>query len=106
MEVTKNTKKEIPYISVDACPICGEHPQRIEVDLGKPGGRGYPGNSTYEYRCEFCKTLKGGETTDIYVSRDEAINLAKELWNDEARRVQNYIDRVYVPKALAGNHTL
>ena len=94
MEVVKtNTEiKEIPYIHVKACPICGEHPQRVEESLARPGGGGYPGYFTYEYKCEYCKLLKGGETTDLYISSDEARNLAKELWNDKVATVQGYLD--------------
>lgn len=87
MEVAKTKKKEIPYISVKACPVCGEHPELQKDDLGRPGGHGYPGHSAYEYKCGYCRLLKGGETTDIYVSSEEAKNLAKELWNEEVERI-------------------
>lgn len=75
------------YISLKVCPVCGQHPEFHKVDLGKPGGRGYPGHFTYEYKCEFCRLLKGGEATDIYIKPEEARNLARELWNDEVDRV-------------------
>jgi hypothetical protein len=87
MEVAKTKKKEVPYISVQACPVCGQHPELKQQTLERPGGHGYPGCFTYEYKCEYCKLLKGGETTDIYVSAEEAKNLAKELWNEEVGRV-------------------
>lgn len=80
-------KKEVPYISVKACPVCGEHPIINKESLAGPNGRGYPGHFTYEYKCEFCRLLKSGETNDIYVSSEEAINLAKELWNEEVDRI-------------------
>lgn len=75
------------YISVKACPVCGEHPELNKESLGRPGGRGYPGHYTYEYRCGFCKLLKGVETQDIYDSPEEAINRAKESWNKEVARI-------------------
>ena len=88
MEIAKTIKKEVPYISLKACPVCGEHPELQRADLGRPGGHDYPGHFTYEYQCGFCRLLKGGETTDIYVSSDEAKNLAKELWNKEVDRIR------------------
>lgn len=75
------------YISVKACPVCGEHPELNKESLGRPGGHGYPGHYTYEYRCGFCKLLKGVETQDIYDSPEEAINRAKESWNKEVARI-------------------
>lgn len=75
------------YISVKACPVCGEHPELKKESLGRPGGHGYPGHYTYEYRCGFCKLLRGVETHDIYDSPDEAINRAKESWNKEVARI-------------------
>jgi hypothetical protein len=87
MEICKSKKKEIPYISVRACPVCGEHPELLTADLGRPGGHGYPGHSTYEYRCGYCRLLKGVETHDIYGSPEEAKNRAKEFWNEEVERV-------------------
>ncbi len=87
MEITKTRKKEIPYISVKACPVCGEHPELQKDDLGRPGGHGYPGHFTYEYKCGYCKLLKGGETHDIYGSSEEAKNRAKEFWNEEVERI-------------------
>lgn len=75
------------YISVKACPVCGEHPELNKESLGRPGGHGYPGHYTYEYRCGFCKLLRGVETHDIYDSPEEAINRAKESWNKEVARI-------------------
>ena len=88
------------YISVKACPVCGEHPERITESLGRPGGGGYPGHFTYEYKCGYCKLLKGGETHDIYVKPEEAINLAKELWNDEVDRVDRIHKAFHAAKAI------
>lgn len=87
MEIAKTQKKEIPYISVKACPVCGEHPELEKHTLERGRGGGYPGHFTYQYKCGYCKLLKGGEWSDIYVSSEEANNLAKELWNVEVDRV-------------------
>lgn len=87
MEISKTKKKEVPYISLMACPVCGQHPELRQQTLERGRGGGYPGHFTYEYKCEYCKLLKSGETTDIYVSAEEAKNLAKELWNEEVERV-------------------
>lgn len=81
-------KKDLPFISLKACPVCGEHPDCTTSSLGKPGNRGYPGHYTYQYACRRCKLLKSGETTDIYIPSEEAQNLAKELWNEEVERVE------------------
>lgn len=96
MEISKisNSKKNFNYIRVKACPVCGEHPELIKESLGRPGGHGYPGCYCYEYKCGYCKLLKGGETNDIYVTSEEAINLAKELWNGEVDRVTK-LQKVY-----------
>lgn len=78
---------KIPYISVEACPVCGEHPELKKESLARPGGHGYPGHYTYEYQCGFCQLLKSGETHDIYCSPGEALNHAKEAWNKEVTRI-------------------
>jgi hypothetical protein len=93
MTISKNNKKEIPYISVKACPVCGEHPEFKKETLDKGHGHGYPGHYDYEYQCGYCKLLKGGVTHDIYVSSEEAVNLAKELWNEEVARIERIIQQ-------------
>lgn len=93
MEISKTTSKEIPYISVKACPICGEHPTLRQESLARPGGHGYPGHFDYTYFCEYCRALSGGTTHDIYQTAAEARNHAKELWNAEVDRVQTYMNR-------------
>jgi hypothetical protein len=79
---------KVPYISLKACPVCGEHPELKKESLGRPGGHGYPGHFTYEYKCEFCGLLKGGESHDLYTSSDEAKNRARETWNEEVDRIR------------------
>ena len=102
----KTAINEDPYISLAACPICGEHPEKVKESLEGPNGRGYRGCFTYEYKCECCKLLRGGETTDIYVSPEEANNLAKELWNDKVSSTKHYLDRLYVLKAFRENEVI
>ena len=88
MEISNNIKKDIPYISVKACPVCGEHPELQKESLARPGGGGYPGYYTYQYKCGFCRLLKGIETNDIYDDfPEEAKNRAKTYWNEEVDRV-------------------
>lgn len=83
---------KVPYISVRACPVCGEHPELKKESLGRPGGGGYPGHYDYEYQCGYCGLLKGGETHDIYGSPEEALNRAKESWNKEVARIEKIMD--------------
>ena len=85
-------KNDIPYISVKACPVCGEHPEFAKESLARPGGHGYPGHFTYQYKCGFCNLLMGTEVDDIYRSPEEAKNHAKESWNAEVDRVQAFLD--------------
>lgn len=89
MEISKisNSKKNFNFIRARACPVCGEHPELQKIDLGRPGGHGYPGNFSYKYVCNFCKLLKGEEICDISMSSEEANALAKQSWNGEVDRV-------------------
>lgn len=89
------------YISLKLCPICGEVPERITQDLGRPGGHGYPGCTQYRYECECCKLLKGAPKDDISCTKEEAIRLAKESWNIEAERVLALLMHRWVDKELA-----
>lgn len=95
---------KVQFISVKACPICGEHPHREECDLGRPGGHGYPGHSSYQYKCECCGLVKGVETHDIYSTSEDARERAKLHWNEEVDRIAGYIDRIYVSRALVENN--
>jgi hypothetical protein len=76
------------YISLKACPVCGEHPELKKESMARPGGHGYPGHYTYLYKCDFCRLLKGSETHDIYDSPEESKNRAKLSWNNEVDRIQ------------------
>ena len=81
------------YISVKPCPVCGEPPEKTSYDLGRPGGHGYPGHKSFQYKCEFCQLVKGGDCDDIYCSTEEAQNRAKRSWNSEVERIQNHLRR-------------
>lgn len=99
-----NRGPKVQFISAKACPICGEHPHREECDLGRPGGHGYPGHSSYQYKCECCGLVKGVETQDIYSTPEDARERAKLYWNEEVDRIAEYIDRIYVSRALVENN--
>ena len=106
IQTMKTAINKIPYVSLAACPICGEHPEKVKESLEGPNGRGYRGCFTYEYRCECCKVLRGEEVSDIYLSAEEANNLAKKCWNDKVAGIKQYLDRLYVPKAFSENEVI
>jgi hypothetical protein len=91
------------YISLKVCPVCGEHPEFTKESLGRLGGHGYPGHYTYQYKCEFCRLLKGVETHDIYDSPEEAKNRAKETWNEEVDRIQRLQKAYAATKCICGD---
>jgi hypothetical protein len=86
------------YVSIKLCPICGEAPERFTTDLGRPGGHGYPGHAQYYYKCDCCSLMEGKPCDDVYNSRETALRRAKECWNEEVNRVQEYLDRIYVKR--------
>ena len=88
------------YVSLKFCPICGEVPEKITHDLGRPGGHGYPGHKSYQYKCECCKLVKGGDIDDIYRPNEEAQNRAKETWNKEVDRIIELLSRQWVSRSL------
>lgn len=94
------------YISVKCCPICGETPEKTTYDLGRPGGHGYPGHKSFQYKCECCKLVKGGDIDDIYRSSEEAQNRAKETWNEEVDRITEFLSRQWVSKVLVENNII
>jgi hypothetical protein len=91
------------YVYLKVCPVCGEHPEFTKESLGRPGGHGYPGHYTYQYKCEFCRLLKGVETHDIYDSPEEAKNRAKETWNEEVDRIQRLQKAYAATKCICGD---
>lgn len=80
------------YIELQACPICGAHPEKDVCDLGRPGGHGYPGCYTYQYKCERCGLVKGRETNDIYDHKAVAQNEARQFWNEECDRIKKLME--------------
>lgn len=94
---------KVPYISLKACPVCGEHPELKKESLAKPRGGGYPGHYTYQYKCDFCQLLKGSETHDVYDSPEESKNRAKESWNAEVDRIRNLQKANAAAKCLCGD---
>lgn len=76
------------YIELEACPICGAHPDKDVVSLGKPHGGGYPGHYLYQYKCEKCGLVKGEQIDDVYRSKDVAQNDARGSWNEEVDRIR------------------
>jgi hypothetical protein len=79
-------------LSIKNCPICGAKPVRIEHNLEKPNGRGYPGCVDIYYRCPMCKipNPNGGDT--IYNSLPDAEKLAIKGWNQEVSRIQKFLN--------------
>jgi hypothetical protein len=94
------------YVSIKLCPICGEVPEKTTYSLERPGGHGYAGCHSYQYKCECCKLVNGGDIDDIYLSNADAQNRAKETWNAEVERIQLLLDRQYVFKALVENNVI
>lgn len=80
------------YIELLSCPICGAHPDREKENLGRPGGHGYPGHYTYQYKCEKCGCLKGDSMNDIYDKPSTADDRARISWNKEVQRVLHFME--------------
>ena len=94
------------YVSIKLCPVCGEVPEKTVYDLGRPGGHGYPGHKSYQYKCECCKLVKGGDIDDIYMPNNVAQLRAKETWNAEVDRIQNHLRKQWVPRVLVENDVI
>jgi hypothetical protein len=94
------------YISLKLCPVCGEPPEKTTYSLERPGGRGYAGCHSYQYKCECCGLVKGKDIDDIYTSKEAAQNRAKETWNEEVDRIQNHLRKQWVPRVLVENDVI
>jgi hypothetical protein len=94
------------YVSIKLCPVCGEVPERVSYDLGRPGGHGYPGHKSFQYKCECCKVVKGGDIDDIYCPTETAIRRAKETWNEEVDRITEFLSRQWDVKAVPKNNVI
>jgi hypothetical protein len=81
------------YIKLEVCPICKTPPERDTDSLGRPGGHGYPGHSSYRYICPCCKLTKGESYDDIYNTFEGAIEKAKQSWNSECARIASYMNK-------------
>lgn len=86
------------YISLKLCPICGEVPEKTTYSLERPGGHGYAGCHSYQYKCECCGLVKGKDIDDIYMCSPVAQNRARETWNEEVDKVQAYLDHLYTKR--------
>ena len=94
------------YVSLKLCPVCGEVPEKTTYSLERPGGHGYPGHKSFQYKCECCKLVKGGDIDDIYCPTETALRRAKETWNTEVERIQSLLDRQYVLRTLVENNVI
>ena len=94
------------YISLKLCPICGEPPEKTTYSLERPGGHGYAGCHSYQYKCECCKLVKGGDIDDIYLHSAAAQNRARETWNEEVNRITELLSRQWVSKALIEDNVI
>ena len=74
------------------CPICGEPPKLVSVDLGGPNGRGYPGCFDMHLECSGCGIIKAGSYNTVYIKDDEAKNKAIDDWNE----VVDYINELII----------
>jgi hypothetical protein len=79
------------YIELEVCPICGAHPDREKESLERPGGHGYPGHYTYQYKCEKCKMVKSLVFDDVYGSEEDANRRARLSWNTECAKVLGFM---------------
>ena len=75
------------YIPLKPCPVCGQHPEKTTYSLERPGGHGYVGCHSYQYKCECCLLVKGKDIDDIYRHKDVAQNEARKSWNEEVDRI-------------------
>jgi uncharacterized Zn finger protein len=80
------------YIELQPCPICGARPDRTKESLSRPGGHGYPGHYSYQYKCEKCGYLKSDSLNDIYYDPENADARARISWNKECEIVKRYLE--------------
>ena len=78
-----------------ACPICGEAPKLVSVDLGGPNGRGYPGCVDMHLECSGCGIIKAGSYDTISNKDDEAKNKATKDWNEIVDSVNDLIAKTH-----------
>ena len=77
---------------IKVCPICGSVPIMRVEDMGKPNGRGYPGDFSYTLSCNYCKLPKSVSATTVYTNPDKIEDECISKWNEEVDRIQNFLD--------------
>ena len=81
-------------LNLKTCPICGSAPLLSTDDMGKPNGRGYPGNFCYYFYCPFCGKLEGDGFTTVYTkTKGECIEEAAASWNEEVDKMKSILIR-------------
>lgn len=79
-------------LNLKNCPICGSNPLLSTEDMGKPNGRGYPGDFIYYFYCPFCGKLEGHSFTTVYTKTEkECIEKAAESWNEEVDKMKTLL---------------
>ena len=78
-----------------ACPICGATPKLVSVDLGRPGGHGYPDCVDMHLECSGCGIIKAGSYNTIYNKDNEAKNKAIKDWNEVVDYVNELIAKTH-----------
>ena len=73
------------------CPICGAAPKIVSVDLGRPGGHGYPDCVDIHLECSGCGIIKADSYNTIYNKDAEAENKAIKDWNEVVDYVNELI---------------
>ena len=86
----KEKLKNKEYIG-KACPICGAAPKIVSVDLGRPGGHGYPDCVDMHLECSGCGIIKAGSYNTIYNKDYEAKSKAIKDWNEVVDYVNELI---------------
>ena len=83
-------------IKTKCCPICGDKPVQHRESMAAPGGHGYPGHFTYNYKCEYCNRVSSKITrTDLYCSPVEADANARNDWNEEVDYLTGFLRQTY-----------
>ena len=79
-------------LDLKKCPICGSNPLLSTEDMGKPNGRGYPGDFKFYFYCPFCQKLNGDFFTTVYTkTKKECVKKAAESWNKEVDNMKAFL---------------
>lgn len=90
--------KDIAFIRVSDCPICGERPDYIKESLDYGNGHGYPGKYDLSYKCPRCGLIHSTTFHTIYDSEEVVKNTAKKDWNQKCNVIRSYILERYLDK--------